>query len=65
MTQEMLTEGRIPLTDAEHGAVDDLIAMNPGLAVSLTRRDPGESGPLLVYVGDSAYSVDAEGRVTG
>lgn len=58
----MLQEGRIPLTPAEHDAVDTLVAKNPGVAVSLTRRDPGESGPLLVHVGAATYLVDEHGR---
>lgn len=58
----MLREGRIPLLAAEHDAVDRLIAKNPGVPLSLTRRDPGESGPLLVHVGDATYLVDATGK---
>lgn len=58
----MLREGRIPLTAAEHDAVDALIGKNSGETVSLTRRDPGETGPLLVHVGDCIYQVDENGR---
>ena len=58
----LLLRGRIPLTSAEHDAVDALIAKNPNERVGLTRRDPGETGPLLVHVGDSAYVVDAAGH---
>lgn len=60
----MLRPGRIPLTPAEHDAVDDLIGRHAGAAVSLTRRDPGESGPLLVHVGDETYLVDEQGCAT-
>lgn len=54
---------RIPLTTAENAAVNKLIAKNPGEPVSLTRRDPGETGPVLVYVGATTYVVDAAGHV--
>lgn len=60
----MLREGRLPLLAAEHDAVDTLIAKNPGASVSLTRRDPGETGPLLVHVGDIEYQVDEHGQVS-
>jgi hypothetical protein len=58
----MLREGRLPLTAAEHDAVDTIISKNPGEPVSTTRRDPGETGPLLVHVGDRTYVVDEHGR---
>lgn len=58
----MLREGRLPLLAAEHAAVDKLIAKNPGAAVSMTRRDPGETGPLLVHVADDTYLVDPDGH---
>ena len=60
----MLREGRLPLLAAEHDAVDTLIAKNPDQPVSMTRRDPGETGPLLVHVGDSTYLVDETGKAT-
>ncbi len=59
---EMLHEGRIPLEDAEHAAVDKLIAKNPDTPVSFSRRDPGETGPLVVGVGDDTYIVQADGK---
>lgn len=58
----MLREGRIPLTPAEHDAVDDLAGKHAGEPVSLTRRDPGETGPLLVHVGSAMFEVDEQGR---
>lgn len=58
----MLRPGRIPLTPAEHDAVDDLIGKHPEEPVSLTRRDPGNTGPLLVHVGVMTYEVDEQGR---
>ncbi len=61
---EMLQEGRIPLEQAEHDAVDKLIADNPGVPIGFTRRDSGETGPLLVTVDGTVYQVSAKGRVT-
>ncbi len=58
----MLSEGRIEAAQAEHLAVDKLIEKNPGIPVSFARRDPNESGPLLVHVGDTAYVVQADGK---
>ncbi len=59
---EMLHEGRIPLEDAEHAAVDKLITKNPDTPVSFSRRDPDESGPLVVGVGDDTYIVQIDGK---
>jgi hypothetical protein len=58
----MLEHGRIPHTDAEGAAITKLIAKHPAEPVSLTRRDPGETGPLLVHVGDDTYEVSGAGR---
>jgi hypothetical protein len=41
----------------EHELVEKLIAKHPDKPISITRRDPGESGPLLVHVGDKTYEV--------
>ena len=58
----MLREGRLLLNRAEHNAADKLAEENPSESVSMTRRDPGETGPLLVHVGDATYLVDETGR---
>lgn len=58
----MLSDGRLPLNAAEHDAAETLAAKNKGKPVSLTRRDPGETGPLLVHVGDDTYVVGEDGR---
>ena len=58
----MLTEGRLPLNEAEHKAVDKLIAEHDGASASLTRRDPGETGPLLVHVGEKTWEIDETGK---
>lgn len=58
----MLSAGRLPLTEAESDAVDVLRAQNPEAAVSFTRRNPDETGPLLVHVGDDTYEIDGNGK---
>lgn len=58
----MLGEGCIPLSPAEHEAVDKLATEHPGESLSLTRRDPGESGPLLVHVGADTFMVGDDGQ---
>ena len=58
----MLQEGRLPLLAAEHDAVDKLIAKHPDAAVSFSRRDPGETGPLVVSVDEATYTVAADGK---
>lgn len=57
----MLYPERLPLSEAESQAVDDLIAANPDEQVSLTRSEPGDTGPLLVHVGDESYLVGEDG----
>jgi hypothetical protein len=59
----MLSEGRIPLTEAEDAAIARLLAKHDGTA-TLTRRDPGESGPVLVHIGDATWQVDTHGKTT-
>lgn len=58
----MLGEGRLPLSPAEHRAVDKLTAENENAAISFARRDPGEVGPLVVHVDEDTYLVDADGK---
>ncbi len=58
----MLGEGRIPAEQAEHEAIDKLIAKHPDTSVSFSRRDPNEQGPLVVGVGDDTYIVQADGK---
>ncbi len=58
----MLSAGRIPLTAAEHAAIDKLLAKHGD--GSLTRRDPGETGPVLVHIGDDTWKVDEDGTTT-
>ncbi len=59
----MLSDGRMPLSDAESASVDKLISDHAdGGKVHLTRRDPGETGPLLVHIGDDIYTVKEDGK---
>ena len=58
----MLSEGRIPLQQAEHDAIDKLIAKHKGAPVSFTRQDPGDLGPVVVYIGGDVYIVQADGK---
>jgi hypothetical protein len=54
----MLAADRIHLTRRETQAIEKLIAEHPDAPVSLTRRDPGERGPVLVHLGDQTFEVD-------
>lgn len=58
----MLYHGRLPLNAAENDAVETLITKHRGEQVSLTRRDPGDTGPLLVHVGHQTWQISANGR---
>lgn len=58
----MLGEGRIPLKDVQHEAVNKLAEERPGEPMTLTHRDPGESGPLLAYVGEDIYEISEDGK---
>lgn len=58
----MLHPGRLPMAAAEERALERLLAKHPTKPISLTRRDPGENGPLLVHAGDRTYVIDAAGR---
>jgi hypothetical protein len=60
----MLAQGRIPLTAEEHTAVQRLLEKHSGESVTLTRRDPGETGPVLVHAGNASYQVSEAGRAT-
>ncbi len=58
----MLQAGPHPgATENELSAISKLRDKNPAAAISYTRRDPGESGPLLVYVDDDTYTVQDDG----
>lgn len=50
---------RLPLTPKEAAAVESLIA-DHDVAPSLTRRDPGETGPVLAYFGQDTYLIESD-----
>ncbi len=55
----MLEPGTIPLTDTEQAALDKLEGPNAEV-VSMTRRDPGETGPVLVTTAEGkTFELDA------
>ena len=56
--------GRIPLKDAEHAAVDKLLAKHDAPA-GISRRDPGETGPVVVDIdGVGVWHIDSSGKTT-
>jgi hypothetical protein len=57
----MLREGRIPHSQAEGAAIARLHDRH-GREASLTRRDPGETGPLLIHIGEDSWEIDAQGK---
>ncbi len=59
---DLLKEGTIALHQAEVAAVDKLRGEHPDGNISLTRRDPGETGPLLVHVDSDTYEVGSDGK---
>jgi hypothetical protein len=53
---------RIPLTAKEAEGVEQLLDQYPGESATLTRRDPGETGPLLVTIGGEEYEIAKNGK---
>ncbi len=60
----MLHPERIPMTEAENAAVDALIEKHGDELQGFTRRDPGDTGPLLVHAGEDTYEIAEDGEVT-
>lgn len=59
----MLRQGSIPMTSKEIEACKNLVVKHGDANVlSITRRDPGETGPVLAHVGDDTYLVESDGR---
>ncbi len=60
----MIQPGRIPMSDLEAAQLELLLGeLEPDAGpVSLTRRDPGELGPIIVHVGLRAFLVDDDNR---
>ena len=48
----MISEGRIPMTDEEAEVLEGISDV-----VSLTRRDPGETVPLVVHTAEQTFVV--------
>ncbi len=46
----MLEQGTIPLNDKEQAAIDEIRSEIPDVQFSLSRRDPGETGPVIVHI---------------
>ncbi len=58
----MLQEGRIPLSEAENAAIDELIGEHGEDSVQgFTRSLPGDTGPLHVTIGEDVYEVAEDG----
>lgn len=60
---QLMDNSRIPMTSGEEKAVDALIAGNAGAAISFSRRDPGETGPVVVQINNAVYEVGERGEV--
>lgn len=58
----MLNHQRIPMSELEQEAVNRLLKKHGQEGVSMTRNDPGESGPVLVTIGDQSWLVDDAGH---
>jgi len=61
----MISEGRIPMTEEEAEAVRVLLD-DVGDRVTLSRRDPGNTGPLLVQTDTTSFLIapDMSGGVS-
>lgn len=63
----MLHEGLLPHSEREAVGLQ-LLEREVGPIMSITRRDAGESGPLLVHAGEKTYEIGSDGKpseVTG
>ena len=58
----MLIPGRISVNAEETKTVEKLMAEHDGAAISMTRRDPGETGPLLLHVDDETWEISEDGK---
>ena len=58
----MLHPERIPHTDAEATAIEKLEGEHPDEQMTLTRRDPGDTGPLVVHIGDDSWEIGEDGK---
>lgn len=58
----MVSAERIPVSDKEHAAIEKLLAKHEGKNATLTRRDPGETGPVIVQIGNDSYEISKAGK---
>ncbi len=59
---DMLKEGTLTISQEEISAVDKLRGEHPDGNISLTRRDAGDTGPLLVHVDSDTYQIGEDGK---
>lgn len=60
----MVSAERIPVSDKEHAAIEKVQKKHKDQNLTLTRRDPGESGPIVVHAGDVSYQIAKDGKTT-
>lgn len=60
----MVSPERIPVSEKEHAAIEKLQEKHKDQNLTLTRRDPGESGPIVVHAGDDSYTISKAGKAT-
>lgn len=60
----MLQAGMIDMSRKERIAVDTLLEKLGEPKAGISRRDPGESGPLVVKVEDKRWEISPEGVTT-
>ncbi len=58
----MIEPGRIAMNEAESAAVEKLADEHDGESLTLTRRDPDETGPLLVHIGEESWELADDGK---
>ena len=58
----MMQEGRIRMNEAEHAAIDKLQGEHEEESIGVTRRDPGETGPLIATVAGTEYLIGEDGK---
>jgi len=56
----MLQTGYIEMTRRERIVLDTLLEEHSDARATFARRDPGESGPILVRVADRVFEVDEQ-----
>lgn len=59
-----LQQGGYRLAVAEALAYEQLTSEHGSAVTSMTRRDPGETGPLVVDIDGDIYLIAADGTIT-